>query len=116
MLTYVRCCCSHFAHPQIQPSNVYVDAVSMTLLKGSSIDFAMELIGSSFRVVENPQVSSAFLSGILDIRAQCLRFRQRETVVDAESAGSSSYSGLRSIQNSSLRIHVGPIYLYIPSR
>ncbi|PIL32828.1 hypothetical protein GSI_04945 [Ganoderma sinense ZZ0214-1] len=45
----------HFAHPQIHPSNVYVDAVSMTLLKGSIIDFATELIGSSFRVVENPQ-------------------------------------------------------------
>ncbi|KAM5545077.1 hypothetical protein V8D89_001188 [Ganoderma adspersum] len=45
----------HFAHPQIQPSNIYVDAVSMTLLKGSIIDFATELIGSSFRVVENPQ-------------------------------------------------------------
>ena len=116
MLTYVRCCCSHFAHPQIQPSNIYVDAVSMTLLKGSSIDFATELIGSSFRVVENPQVSSAFLPGTLNIRAQRLRFRQRETAVDVESVGSSSYSGLRSIQNSSLRIHVGTIHLYIHSR
>ncbi|KAI0667078.1 hypothetical protein C8Q78DRAFT_416152 [Trametes maxima] len=45
----------HFSHPQIRPSNVYVDAVSMSLLKGSAIDFATELIGSSFRVVDNPQ-------------------------------------------------------------
>ena len=48
---------SHFVHPQIQPSNIYVDAVSMSLLKGSVIDFATELIGSSFRVLDNPQVS-----------------------------------------------------------
>ncbi|KAH9833473.1 uncharacterized protein C8Q71DRAFT_712811 [Rhodofomes roseus] len=45
----------HFSHPTVKPSNIYVDAVSMTLLKGSIIDFATELIGSSFRVVENPQ-------------------------------------------------------------
>ncbi|KAI1785286.1 hypothetical protein LXA43DRAFT_1038881 [Ganoderma leucocontextum] len=49
----------HFAHPQIQPSNIYVDAVSMTLLKGSTIDFATELIGSSFRIVENPQAKGS---------------------------------------------------------
>ncbi|KAI9069343.1 hypothetical protein FKP32DRAFT_1671446 [Trametes sanguinea] len=45
----------HFSHPRIKPSNIYVDAVSMSLLKGSTIDFARELIGSSFRVVDNPQ-------------------------------------------------------------
>ncbi|OSC98773.1 hypothetical protein PYCCODRAFT_1374501 [Trametes coccinea BRFM310] len=45
----------HFSHPRIKPSNIYVDAVSMSLLKGSTIDFATELIGSSFRVVDNPQ-------------------------------------------------------------
>ncbi|KAI1784506.1 hypothetical protein LXA43DRAFT_1042026 [Ganoderma leucocontextum] len=49
----------HFTHPQIQPSNIYVDAVSMTLLKGSIIDFATELIGSSFRVAENPQAKGS---------------------------------------------------------
>ena len=48
---------SHFGHPRVKPSNIYVDAVSMTLLKGSTIDFATELIGSSFRVLDNPQVS-----------------------------------------------------------
>ncbi|KZT65390.1 hypothetical protein DAEQUDRAFT_747061 [Daedalea quercina L-15889] len=45
----------HFSHPTIRPSNIYVDAISMALLKGSTIDFATELIGSSFRVMDNPQ-------------------------------------------------------------
>lgn len=46
---------SVFSHPVIKPSNIVVDAVSMSLLKGSTIDFVTEMIGSSFRVVENPQ-------------------------------------------------------------
>ncbi|KIK68950.1 hypothetical protein GYMLUDRAFT_34982 [Collybiopsis luxurians FD-317 M1] len=44
----------HFSHPCIKPSNIIVDAVSLTLLNGSTIDFATELIGSSFRVSDNP--------------------------------------------------------------
>ncbi|KAF5388831.1 hypothetical protein D9757_005623 [Collybiopsis confluens] len=44
----------HFTHPNIKPSNIVVDAVSLTLLNGSTIDFATELIGSSFRVSDNP--------------------------------------------------------------
>jgi len=47
--------CSVFSHSVVKPSNVVVDAVSMSLLKGSTIDFVTEMIGSSFRVVENPQ-------------------------------------------------------------
>jgi len=47
--------CSVFSHPVIKPSNIVVDAVSMSLLKGSTIDFVTEMIGSTFRVVENPQ-------------------------------------------------------------
>jgi len=47
--------CSIFSHPVIKPSNIVVDAVSMSLLKGSTIDFVTEMIGSTFRVVENPQ-------------------------------------------------------------
>ncbi|KIK41395.1 hypothetical protein CY34DRAFT_806122 [Suillus luteus UH-Slu-Lm8-n1] len=48
----------HFTHPTITPSNIYIDAVSLGLLNGSTIDFATELIGSAFRVVENPQAKS----------------------------------------------------------
>ena len=36
-------------------ARVVVDAVSLQLLRGSTVDFATELIGSSFRVVDNPQ-------------------------------------------------------------
>ncbi|KAH9949249.1 hypothetical protein B0H21DRAFT_688636 [Amylocystis lapponica] len=49
----------HFTHPTLKPSNILVDAVSMSLLKGSTIDFATELIGSSFRIVENPQAKGS---------------------------------------------------------
>ncbi|OCH93469.1 hypothetical protein OBBRIDRAFT_724799 [Obba rivulosa] len=45
----------HFAHPAIRPSNIYIDSVSLALLNGSTVDFATELIGSSFRVLDNPQ-------------------------------------------------------------
>ncbi|KAH9888463.1 hypothetical protein C8Q73DRAFT_710249 [Cubamyces lactineus] len=46
----------HFSHPRIKPSNIYVDAISLPLMNGATIDYATELIGSSFKVVENPQV------------------------------------------------------------
>ncbi|KAG6837796.1 hypothetical protein H0H93_016164 [Arthromyces matolae] len=49
----------HFAHPTLQPSNVLVDAVSLSLINGSTIDFATELIGSSFRVEDNPQAKGS---------------------------------------------------------
>ncbi|TDL21023.1 hypothetical protein BD410DRAFT_724778 [Rickenella mellea] len=44
-----------FAHPTIRPSSIVVDAISMPLLAGATVDFATELIGSSFRVMDNPQ-------------------------------------------------------------
>ncbi|KAG5651001.1 hypothetical protein H0H81_010260 [Sphagnurus paluster] len=49
----------HFTHPTLQPSNILVDAVSFSLLNGSTIDFATELIGSSFRVADNPQAKGS---------------------------------------------------------
>lgn len=50
---------SHFSHPTLKPSNILVDAVSMSLLNGSRIDFCTELIGSSFRVLNNPQAKGS---------------------------------------------------------
>jgi len=44
-----------FSHPTIKPSNIVIDAVSMSLLNGSTVDFMTELIGSSFQVLDNPQ-------------------------------------------------------------
>ncbi|KAF7976516.1 hypothetical protein HWV62_6331 [Athelia sp. TMB] len=49
----------HFTHPTLRPSNLLVDAVSLSLLNGSTIDYATELIGSSFRVVENPNAKGS---------------------------------------------------------
>ncbi|TFK44465.1 hypothetical protein BDQ12DRAFT_593694 [Crucibulum laeve] len=48
-----------FSHPTIQPSNVIVDAISLSLLNGSVVDYATELIGSSFRILENPQAKGS---------------------------------------------------------
>ncbi|KAH8103554.1 hypothetical protein BXZ70DRAFT_738781 [Cristinia sonorae] len=48
-----------FSHRELKPSNVYIDAVSLALMKGSVIDYATELIGSSFRVNENPQAKGS---------------------------------------------------------
>lgn len=53
------CFCSLLAHPDIKPSNVVIDAVSMPLVKGCTLDFATELIGSSFRIEENPQAKGS---------------------------------------------------------
>ncbi|VDB83320.1 unnamed protein product [Peniophora sp. CBMAI 1063] len=48
-----------FSHPEIKPARVVVDAVSLRLLKGATVDFATELIGSSFRILDNPQAKGA---------------------------------------------------------
>jgi len=48
-----------FEHPSLKPSNIYIDAISMPLVKGSTLDFATELIGSSFRIAENPQAKGS---------------------------------------------------------
>ncbi|EOR04891.1 hypothetical protein J056_000245 [Wallemia ichthyophaga EXF-994] len=38
---------------------VLVDAVSFQLLRGSTLDFSTELIGSSFKVLDNPQAQGS---------------------------------------------------------
>lgn len=61
----------------------------MSLLKGSVIDFATELIGSSFRIAENPQVSKA----CFDVPSHAANFRTspKAMAVAVELAGSSRY-------------------------
>jgi len=49
----------HFSHPTLRPSNILIDAVSLSLLNGSTIDFATELIGSSFRIADNPHAKGS---------------------------------------------------------
>ena len=39
-------------------AKVIVDETSLALLNGSHIDFSSELIGSSFKILENPQAAS----------------------------------------------------------
>ncbi|KZT57148.1 hypothetical protein CALCODRAFT_470014 [Calocera cornea HHB12733] len=48
-----------FTRPDTQPSKVLIDAISLNLLKGSTVDYATELIGSSFRIMSNPQAKGA---------------------------------------------------------
>lgn len=50
---------SHFSHPTLKPSNILIDAVSLSLVNGSVVDFATELIGSSFRILDNPQAKGS---------------------------------------------------------
>lgn len=38
---------------------VVMDQASLELLKGSTIDFTMELIGSQFKIVGNPRATSS---------------------------------------------------------
>ena len=40
-------------------AKVVMDEPSLSLLKGSKVDFTMELIGSQFKVVGNPAASSS---------------------------------------------------------
>lgn len=42
-----------------QIARVVMDEPSLELLKGSKVDYTMELIGSQFKVVGNPRASSS---------------------------------------------------------
>lgn len=54
----------HLVHPSIQPSNVYIDPISLSMINGSTVDFVTELIGSSFRVVDNPHAKGGCGCGV----------------------------------------------------
>lgn len=40
-------------------ARIILDEPSLDLLKGSKVDFTMELIGSQFKIVDNPYASSS---------------------------------------------------------
>jgi iron-sulfur cluster assembly 2 len=48
-----------FRHPTVADLRVVVDATSLDLIRGSTIDFVEEMIKSSFEVKDNPQSESA---------------------------------------------------------
>lgn len=40
-------------------AKVVMDEASLELLKGSKVDYTMELIGSQFKIADNPRASSS---------------------------------------------------------
>ena len=59
-----------FAATDGSGSKVVMDGPSLELLKGSKIDYTMELIGSQFKVVDNPLATSSCGCGTsFDIKA-----------------------------------------------
>lgn len=45
--------------PSSRPLPILIDPPSMEMLKGATVDFTTELIGSAFRVKENPQAKGS---------------------------------------------------------
>ncbi|KAK2590434.1 [4Fe-4S] proteins maturation [Conoideocrella luteorostrata] len=45
--------------PGVEGAKVILDEPSLDLLKGSKVDFTMELIGSQFKIVDNPYATSS---------------------------------------------------------
>jgi iron-sulfur cluster assembly 2 len=59
-----------FAADDGSGAKVVMDGPSLELLKGSKIDFTMELIGSQFKIVDNPLATSSCGCGTsFDIKA-----------------------------------------------
>lgn len=40
-------------------ARVVMDSTSLDLLRGSKVDYTMELIGSQFKIVDNPKATSS---------------------------------------------------------
>lgn len=47
------------AQTNLEAPKIILDAPSLELLKGSKVDFTMELIGSQFKIVDNPLATSS---------------------------------------------------------
>lgn len=47
------------AAPDLTAPKIILDLPSLELLKGSKVDFTMELIGSQFKIVDNPKATSS---------------------------------------------------------
>ena len=47
------------AATDVTPAKIIMDQPSLDLLKGSKVDFTMELIGSQFKIVDNPLATSS---------------------------------------------------------
>ena len=45
--------------PEKDAPRIILDEPSLELLKGSKVDFTMELIGSQFKIVDNPYATSS---------------------------------------------------------
>jgi iron-sulfur cluster assembly 2 len=43
---------------ELDGAKVVVDAISLGLVHGSKVDYSTELIGSQFKIVDNPAASS----------------------------------------------------------
>ena len=48
-----------FAADDGSEAKIVMDGPSLELLKGSKVDFTMELIGSQFKIVDNPLATSS---------------------------------------------------------
>jgi Fe-S cluster assembly iron-binding protein IscA len=54
----------------LEAPKIILDSPSLELLKGSKVDFTMELIGSQFKIVDNPLATSSCGCGTsFDIKA-----------------------------------------------
>lgn len=59
-----------FAADDGSGAKIVMDGPSLELLKGSKVDFTMELIGSQFKIVDNPLATSSCGCGTsFDVKA-----------------------------------------------
>ena len=59
-----------FESSEVGGAKVVMDEASLELLKGSQVDYTMELIGSQFKIVGNPAATSSCGCGTsFDIKA-----------------------------------------------